>query len=153
MRGVGFTTSNETVSAVRGLLESYRDAFERLDTAAIADHFAYPSHIAGDADEIVLLQLSNWQDCLAAVEKVVAMHRELDAPSGSIRDLSIVELSPRLTQASLTMEVHRRTGGMLYDFQAVYTLAETHAGWRIAAIAHNQIPRLLKCMARRQAGA
>ncbi len=34
-----------------------------------------------------------------------AMHRELEAPSGSIRDLSIVELSPRLTQASLTMEV------------------------------------------------
>jgi hypothetical protein len=41
---------------------------------------------------------------------------------------------------------------MLYEFQAVYTLADMRAGWRIAAIAHNQIPRLLKCMARRQAG-
>jgi len=29
----------------------------------------------------------------------------------------------------------------LYDFEAVYTLAETRSGWRIAAIAHNQIPR------------
>ena len=144
-------TSNETVSTVRAFLESYRDAFERLDAAAIADHFAYPSHITGDADEIALLQLSNRQDCLAAVEKVVAMHRELEAPSGTIRNLSIVELSPRLTQASLTMEVHRRTGGMLYDFQAVYTLAETRTGWRIAAIAHNQIPRLLECIARRRA--
>jgi len=73
---------------------------------------------------VVLLQLSNRQDCLAAVEKVLAMHRELEAPSGIIRNLSIVELSPRLTQASLTMEVHRRTGGMLYDFEAVYTLAQ-----------------------------
>jgi hypothetical protein len=146
-------TSNETVSAVRAFLECYRDAFERLDADAIADHFAYPSHITGDADEIALLQLSNRQDCLAAVERVVAMHRQLEAPSGSIRDLSIVELSPRLTQASLTMEVHRRTGGMLYDFEAVYTLAETRTGWRIAAIAHNQIPRLLKCVAQRQAGA
>jgi hypothetical protein len=44
-------TSNETVSAVRSFLESYRDAFERLDAAAIADHYAYPSHITGDADE------------------------------------------------------------------------------------------------------
>ena len=146
-------TSNETMPAVRALLESYRDAFERLDAAAIADHFVYPSHIAGDADEIVLLQLSNRQDCLAAVEKVLAMHRELEAPTGSIRDLSIVELSPRLTRASLRMEVHRRTGGTLYDFEAAYTLAETRAGWRIAAIAHNQIPRLLKCLAQRQAGA
>lgn len=33
-------TSNETAAAVRALLESYRDAFERLDAAAIADHFA-----------------------------------------------------------------------------------------------------------------
>jgi hypothetical protein len=146
-------TSNETVPAVRALLESYRDAFERLDAAAIADHFAYPSHITGDADEIALMQLSNRQECMAAVERVVAMHRQLEAPSGSIRNLSIVELSPRLTQAYLTMEVHDRAGGMLYDFEAVYTLAETRAGWRIAAIAHNQIPRLLKCLARRQAGA
>jgi hypothetical protein len=146
-------TSNETVSAVRALLESYRDAFERLDSGAIADHFAYPSHITSDADEIALLQLSNRQDCLAAVEKVVAMHRELDAPTGSICDLSIVELSPRLTQASLKMEVHGRSGGMFYDFEAIYTLAETRDGWRIAAIAHNQIPRLVQCIARRQAGA
>ena len=146
-------TSNETAVAVRAMLESYRDAFERLVAAAIADHFAYPSHIAGDADEVALIQLSNRQDCLAAVEKVLAMHRQLEAPSGSIRNLSIVELSPRLTQAYLTMEVHDRAGGMLYDFEAAYTLAETRAGWRIAAIAHNQIPRLLKCLARRQAGA
>ena len=35
-RGVGFMTSNETAAAVRALLESYRDAFERLGAAAIA---------------------------------------------------------------------------------------------------------------------
>src|SRR5712691_6158746 len=93
-------TSNETAAAVRALLESYRDAFEQLDAAAIADHFAYPSHISSAADEVALIQLSNSGDCLAAVEKVLAMHRELEAPSGSIHDLSIVELSPRLTQAS-----------------------------------------------------
>jgi hypothetical protein len=98
------------------------------------------------------MQLSNRQDCLAAVERVLAMHRELEAPSGSIRDLSIVELSPRLTQASLTMEVHGRAGGVLYDFGAVYTLVETRTGWRIAAIAHNQIPRLPECIARRRSG-
>jgi hypothetical protein len=44
------------------------------------------------------------------------------------------------------------TGDALYDFEAVYTLAETRTGWRIAAIAHNQIPRLLACIARRQSG-
>ena len=112
MRVAGSMTSNETEVAVRALLDSYRDAFERLDAAAIADHFAYPSHITGDADGVALIPLSNRQDCVVAVGKVIAMHRELEAPSGSIRDLSIVELSPRLTQASLTMEVHGREGGV-----------------------------------------
>jgi hypothetical protein len=52
------------------------------------------------------------------------MHRELEAPSGSIRDLSIVELSPHLTQASLTMEVHSRAGEALHDFDAaIFPLA------------------------------
>jgi hypothetical protein len=139
-------------TAVRELLESYLGAFERLDAAAIAEHFAYPSHISSDADDVALLQLSNRQDCLAAVEKVVAMHRELAAPSGSIRDLSITGLSPRLAQASLRMEVNARAGGMLYDFEAFYTLVETPAGWRIAAIAHNQIPRLVACITRRRPG-
>jgi hypothetical protein len=50
------------------------------------------------------------------------------------------------------MEVHGRAGEALHDFEAVYTLAETRPGWRIAAIAHNQIPRLLECIARRQSG-
>jgi ketosteroid isomerase-like protein len=145
--------SNEVAAAVRALLESYLDAFERMDAAAIADHFAYPSHIASDAGEVALMQLTNRQDCLEAVEKVVAMHRELGAPSGTICDLSVVELSPRLAQASLRMEAHARAGGMLYDFEAIYTLAQTREGWRIAAIAHNQIPPLLECLARRQSGA
>ena len=35
-RAVGLMTSNETAAAVRALLESYRDAFERLGAAAIA---------------------------------------------------------------------------------------------------------------------
>jgi ketosteroid isomerase-like protein len=154
MQEVGLMmTSNETGAAVRACMESYLDAFERLDAAAIADHFAYPSHIASDASEVVLLQIANRQDCLAAVEKVVAMHRQLEAPSGAICDLSVVELSPRLAQASLRMEAHGRTGAMLYDFEAIYTLAQTRDGWRIAAIAHNQIPRLLDCLAQRQSGA
>jgi hypothetical protein len=49
-------------------------------------------------------------------------------------------------------EVHGRAGEVRYDFEAVYTLAETRTGWRIAAIVHNQIPRLLECLARRQSG-
>jgi len=98
--------SPDTLSGIQALLESYRGAFERFDAEAIADHFAYPSHIASDAAEIALISIEKRQDCLDAVEKVITMHRQLGAPSGTIHDLSIAELSPRLAQASLRMEVH-----------------------------------------------
>jgi hypothetical protein len=144
--------SSETASGVQALIESYRDAFERFDAAAIADHFAYPSHISSDADEIALIAISNRKDCVDAVEKVIGMHRQLGIPTGRIHDLSITELSPRLAQAALRMEVSDCAARPLYDFEATYTVVKAHDAWRIAAISHNQIPRLLACLAQHRSG-
>ena len=146
-RGIGAAIAKRLAADGASVAITYARDADAAEAVVKAIGFAGRKAIAIQADA------ANVEAVKGAVEKVVAMHRELEAPSGTIRNLSIVELSPRLTQASLTMEVHRRTGGMLYDFQAVYTLAETRTGWRIAAIAHNQIPRLRKCLAQRQAGA
>jgi hypothetical protein len=40
--------------------DSYR-AVERQDTAAIADHFAYPGLVTSDTDEILLVPITNRQ--------------------------------------------------------------------------------------------
>jgi hypothetical protein len=144
--------SSETASGVQALIESYLAAFERLDAAAIADHFAYPSHITSDAEVVVLIPITNRQECLAAMDKVVVLHRKLGAPLGRIHDLSILELSPRLVQASLKMEVLDQTASCLYDFEATYSLVKISGAWRIVAISHDQIPRLLGCVAQRQSG-
>ena len=145
--------SNELAEDVKAFFQVYCAAFETLDVEAIADCVAYPSHIASDGDEITLIAIANRPECLATMNRVVELHRQLGAPSGHIRDLSITELSPRLAQASLTMEVLDGTLNHLYDFQASYSLAKFADAWRIVAIAHNQIPRLLKCVAQREAGA
>lgn len=142
--------SNELTEEVRAFFQSYRTAFEALDVEAIADCVAYPSHIVSDGEEVVLIPMTNRQECLAAMDSVVVLHRELGAPAGRIHDLSITEFSPRLVQASLRMEVLDGTSSFLYDFQATYTLANFSGAWRIVAIAHNQIPRLLRCVSQRQ---
>jgi hypothetical protein len=143
---------NELAEDVRAFLQVYCAAFETLDVEAIADCVAYPCHIASDGDEVALTAIANRQQCLVTMSRVVELHRQLGAPSGRIHDLSITELSPRLVQASLTMEVLDRAARQLYDFQASYSLAKIAGDWRIVAIAHNQIPRLLRCMAQRQSG-
>ena len=84
------------------------------------------------------------------MSRVVELHRQLGARSGRIHDLAILELSPRLAQASLRMDVRDGASSHLYDFQASYSLARLSRAWRIVAIAHNQIPRLLRCIAQRQ---
>jgi len=143
-------TSNALDEDVRAFFQTYTAAFEALDVEAIADCVAYPSHIVSDDEEVVLIAMADRQQCLAAMDKVVTLHRKLGAPAGRIHDLSITELSPRLVQASLRMEVLDKTSSFLYDFQAIYSLAKFSGGWRIVAIAHNQIPRLLICVSQRQ---
>ena len=143
-------TSNALNEEVRAFFQTYTAAFEALDVEAIADCVTYPSHIVSDGEEVVLIAMADRQQCLAAMDKVVTLHRKLGAPAGRIHDLSIMELSPRLVQASLRMEVLDKTSH-LYDFQAIYSLAKFSGAWRIVAIAHNQIPRLLSCVSQREA--
>ena len=140
-------TLTDTFSRVQALLESYCLAFERFDAAAISEHFSYPGHIASDGAEVTLISIASQQDCIEAVDKVIAMHRQLGAPSGTMHDLSVTELSPRLAQASLRMEVRSLAAVRLYDFNATYTVAEINGSWLIVAISHNQIPRLRACLA------
>lgn len=144
--------SNELAEDVKAFFQAYCAAFQALDVEAIANCVAYPSHIVSDGDEVTLIAIANRQQCLVTMSRVVELHRQLGAPSGRIHDLSITELSPRLAQASLTMEALDRASNHLYDFQATYSLARFSGEWRIVAIAHNQIPRLLRCVAQRQSG-
>jgi hypothetical protein len=146
-------SSRDLIGEVNALFKSYCASFEALDPEAIADHFAYPGIIVSDAEEVVLIPLASRQECVAAVAKVVALHRKLGVPVGRIHDLSVLELSPRLVQASLKMEVLDETASQLYDFEATYGLAKISGAWRIVAISHNQMPRLLRCVAQCQSEA
>ena len=74
-------TSTDTFPRVQALLESYCLAFERFDTAAIAEHFIYSGYIASDGAEVMLISIASRQDCIEAVDKVIAMQRQLGAPS------------------------------------------------------------------------
>lgn len=73
---------------------------------------------------------------------------------GSARILNLVPtaLSPRLVQVPVHWELLDPAGERLYDFQALYTLAEIEDALRITAIAHNEIRRYREYLARRSDG-
>jgi hypothetical protein len=126
-------------------LTVYFSAYQRGDIDEIIDWFLLPCHFVSDADEVVLMPLATREACLAGVERVVNWHRSLGVKGRRIVKQLVIELSPRISCVDVKVDVELEGAVKLYDFEAVYTFVRSEENWRIAAIAHNQIPRLLAC--------
>jgi hypothetical protein len=123
-------------------LDFYRTGFERLDAAALADLFVYPLHITGDDEQITPASIGSREEWIGQLSGLLRGYRTIGFSTANILDLSVIELSPRLFQAAVHWDLRDRADASLYDFVAVYTLAEIGQNLRIAAIAHNELPRL-----------
>jgi hypothetical protein len=135
---------------VVAFFESYRAAFERLDADAIADYFAYPSHMTSDAGEIELTPILARGEWRGQIEQLVGMYRAIGVSSARILRLTSTDLSPRVVQAMVHWALRDGLGADLYDFHALYTLVEIDGALQIGAIAHDEIPRSQEFMALRR---
>lgn len=142
----------EPMADVDEFLESYRAAFEQMDASAIAEHFAYPSHITGDADEPDLVPIHTKEAWVAEVERLLAGYRAIGVHSIRILRSVPEALSSRLHQVMVHWALHDRAGRSLYDFHAGYTLAKIGGALRITAITHNEAPKFRDLMIRLRAG-
>jgi hypothetical protein len=140
--------SSDTVSAVIEFLASYGSAFRAFDADSIVRFYSFPCHIVSDGDSVASMPFDGPASLKPAVERVLQLHRRIGAESGRALLLEITELSPRLAGLMLRFEMQDADGASLYDYQGFYSLIATDDGYRIAAICHNQIPRLLACVAR-----
>ncbi len=140
--------TSETTMGVSAFFESYRTAFERFDAPAVAGHFAFPSHVTSDTGEIVLSSIASSEEWSGKIERLLGMYRAIGVSSARVLDLAETRLSPRLSQVTVHWELHDGAGQLLYDFEAAYTLVEIDGALRIAAIAHNEIPRYRACLER-----
>ena len=138
-------------TSISAFFDSYRAAFERQDAAAIADHFAYPGLVTSDAGEIVLVPIANRQEWIGRLEQLLSMYRAIGVGSARVLELTLTEISSRLHQAHIHWALYPAAGERLYDFEAIYTVAQTGATFHITAIAHNELPQYQACAARLKA--
>jgi hypothetical protein len=61
----------------------------------------------------------------------------------------VTELSPRIANLDLHIELQDAGGHALYDYRGFYALVNQEGAWRISSIVHNQIPRLLAALKQR----
>lgn len=143
--------STDLRASINAFFDSYRGAFERQDAAAIADHFAYPGLVTSDAGEITLVPITNRQEWLGKLQQLLGMYRAIAVGTAQVLDLTVIEISPRLAQAHIHWALETSAGERLYDFVAIYTVAQTDGAFHITALAHNEMPQYQACYARLKA--
>ena len=144
--------SDKTITGVSQFLQTYRADFQRYDAEAVIGHYLFPGHIVSDADTVALMPLAIEADLRAGVERILDWHRRLGVVSSRLMRSDVIELSPRLASLDLEVELHG-ADGPLYDYRGFYTLVLRDGAWRIAALTHNQVPRLLACLSAHEGAA
>jgi hypothetical protein len=134
--------TSDIARAVEGFFESYSAAFGQENAPAIADHYAYPSHISSDEGTVALAAVGSRTEWIPRVETLLATYRQIGFRSAKIAGLAVAELSPLLVQARVRWELCDAAGDLLYDFDTTYTLGRFNRELRIVqAISHNELLR------------
>ncbi len=86
------------------------------------------------------------------IERRLEMYAIIRAATAHVNAVVSTAVSERLVVAGVTWRMDDRTGTPLYEFSAVYTLVHIDGGFRIAAIAHDEVPKLRRAAAGVQGG-
>jgi len=126
-------------------LAVYFDAYRQNRIEDILDWFLYPCHFVSDADDVTLMPLPDREACRPGVERVLKWHHTLGVTRRRIVRQTCTKLSPRICCIDALVDLEDDAGNKFYDFEGLYTFVRSGESWRVAAITHNQIPRLLAC--------
>jgi hypothetical protein len=132
------------MSDLEDALAAYFKDYRENRIEDILDWFLIPCHFVSDTDEgPAQMPLTTREACRAGAQRVLDWHRRIGAGRGRIVKQTIIELSPRMACVDVKVEIEDPAGAKLYDFESIYTFVRPEEAWKVAAISHNQIPRLL----------
>jgi len=135
-------------AAATTFIEGYRRTFESFDVDAIADTFAFPLQVVGDAGDVTVVSVPSAEAWRPQLERILGAYRHVGVATSAISSLLVGEVTPRIAHATVRWDLRRADGSTVYDFTASYTLAETADGIRIVAIGHDESPKLAAALNR-----
>lgn len=130
----------------RTFLDEYREVFESFDAEAVADHFAYPCLIVGDNDPVDLRAVEDRTSWVAQLEGLMDVYRGAGIRRAEVLDSSSSLLTPRALQVLVHWSLRGEADSEIYDFHAAYTLVEDGGSLRIAAIVHDELPKIMELL-------
>jgi hypothetical protein len=139
-------------AAAEAFITAYRATFETFDAKAIVAHFTFPLQVAGDADGVRLAVVAGPDEWRPQIERIVGAYRALGVLGATIEDLRIVEVTPGIAHAVVRWSLVDGDRRQIYAFSASYLLVDGGDGVRIAAIAHDEGPKLAFALAKAHGG-
>ncbi|MCB0912779.1 MAG: hypothetical protein KDB60_14295 [Propionibacteriaceae bacterium] len=137
--------------AAQEFLEGYRTTFESLEAAAITAKFAFPCQVIGQADGVTISAATDAQQWAASIERIVAAYRVLGVASASASSVQVLSVTSGCALVLVTWDLESAGASRVYSFTACYTVVETDDGPRIAAIVHDEGPKLQQALASHRA--
>jgi hypothetical protein len=125
----------------------YAADFATYDAATVAAHFAYPVQAIGDTGAEPSVATALQEEWVGVIGLLLAAYEGLGVTGARRRRCEVTELGPGVRLASVGWTLLRADGSRVYDFDACYTLVRVDDRLRIAAIAHNELPRLQAALA------
>ena len=135
------------MSDARAFMENYRQAFLRFDRDALVDCFAFPVQVVsvGGGDTVIAsVERDAWG---GVIDGILGAYRTLGVADGGPLELNVDDHLPRAGRAHVHWELRRDDGSVVYDFTALYTLAEVDGGLRVVGIVHDELPKLQAALA------
>jgi hypothetical protein len=135
------------MSAMDTFFDDYRTAFAQFEAEALEGFIALPLHLVSALDDgaaVAVADAEQWPGLLAGL---LGAYRSLGVADAAVLDLEAADISPDVATARVRWELRRGDGTPVYAFTAAYTVVTVDGRRRIAAIAHDELPRLQAALA------
>ncbi len=124
--------------AIRERLRSYLSVFEKRDAEAYADQFQFPACIWANGS---WTGIPDRDACLEIVAGYMQQVNDVGGASGTIHEMKIIELLPRVAINQLTYQRLDAEGRPVENVRANYLMLKSDDGsWRIATVAGESEP-------------
>jgi ketosteroid isomerase-like protein len=113
---------------IRAFFETYRDAFNALDGAAVAHLYAEPSAIAQDRE------FTHWPTRALVQENMVKLcelYRQRGYVAATFTEGAFVAQGTDYAIVDLQWRIEWRAGQEPWTFNTTYNLVRTEQGWRV----------------------
>lgn len=134
------------MTRITAFIDSYRTTFARLERDPLLDLFAFPLQVVSVLDSgptVASFDRSQWP---ALLDGLLGAYRTLAISEARPLDLQVLELDGAAS-VRVNWDLRRDDASSVYEFTALYTVIDIEGALRIAAVTHDELPKLQAALA------